>query len=304
MYRRDARQFYSLMGRKSVALIKKAEVMAYKRKLIEDPKKRSQTNIRDKLNNLRTLLEWAAQNDLISDNPAKDVRMRVTEHKPRREDWDVTALNTLLAGPVHSQGMRPNGGAAGEAAYWLPLLAIFMGARREELGQLRVPDVRLEQYPDESGSLHEVWCINITDEGAGNSLKNTASRRLVPLHPTLIELGFIRYVQRLPDKEGQVFPLLKRLGRRQRMTDKWGQWFTVYRRELGISDKKVFHGFRHTWKTQAVNAGIVERVARQFQGHEGRDVADKYGSAPSMAVMVAAIEIFRIPGLVLPKPSI
>jgi integrase len=302
MYQRDAKLFYKIMGRKSVALLTKADVMAFKRKLIDDPT-RSQVNVRDRLANLRTLLEWAAQNDVIPDNPARDVRMRVTDQQVKREDWSVNDLNTLFSGPVHAKGERPKGFASGEAAYWLPLLAVFMGARREELGQLRVQDVREEQYFDTDSIPYKVWCLDITDEGdTGNRLKNAYSRRLVPIHPKLIELGFVEYVTKLPDQAGQVFPLLKRVGIKQRLTDKWGQWFTAYRRELGISDKQVFHGLRHTWKTHAVNVGMAERVARQFQGHAGKDIADKYGSAPAMSVMVAAIASYRVPGLEIGKP--
>lgn len=179
-----------------------------------------------------------------------------------------------------------------------------MGARREELGQLLVPDVKLEHYYDDEGQPHKVWCINITDNAAaGNRVKNASSRRLVPLHPTLIELGFIDYVQGLSDKNGQIFPLLARAGEGQKLTDNFGKWFTRYRRSLGIPEGMVFHGLRHTWKTKAVDAGILERICRQFMGHEAKDVADKYGAAPSMHIMVPAIASYRIPGLVLPDPN-
>ncbi len=301
-YGATAALFNSLMGRKSATLITKADCLAFKQKLLDDG--RSQYNAWDKLGKLRTLLEWAAQNDKISENPARDVRMRVTERGDKREDWTVAELNRLLAGPVHAKREIPKTAmAGGEAAYWLPLLAIFSGARREELGQLLVSDVRLEHYYDDCSKQHEAWFINITDnEDAGNRVKNYSSRRLVPLHPKLIELGFVSYVQSLPDKQGQIFPLLKRTGAGLKLTDKFGQWFTTYRRSLGISDKKVFHGFRHTWKTQAVDAGIAERVCRQFQGHEGKDVADKYGGAPSLRTLVEAISTYRIPGLEVPNP--
>lgn len=52
-----------LLGRKSVDLITKANAVAYKCLLIADPK-RSQVNVRDRLAYLRTLLEWAAQEDM------------------------------------------------------------------------------------------------------------------------------------------------------------------------------------------------------------------------------------------------
>lgn len=169
----------------------------------------------------------------------------------------------------------PKGGmAGGQAAYWLPLIALFMGARREEIGQLRVCDVKRVPYIDDAEQRQEVWCIDITDtpddDALPNQIKNEASNRLVPLHPKLIELGFIEYVEKLPDQAGRVFPDLKPIGIGQKLTDKWGQWFSRYKVACGITDKaKVFHSFRHTWKTHAVDAGIPERICRQGRRHIG-----------------------------------
>ena len=299
-YWRDAKLFNKMIGRKSVELITKADVMAYKRMLIADPK-RSQINVRDRLAYLRTLLEWAAQEDIVPVNVARDVKMAVTERGEKRKDFNADDLNALFAGPVHANGERPKAGY-GEAAYWLPLIALFMGARREEIGQLRVQDVKPVAYIDDADNRQEVWCIDITDtpddDALPNQIKNEASNRLVPLHPKLIELGFIDYVEKLSDQAGRVFPALKPIGIGQKLTDKWGQWFSRYERDCGVDDKaKVFHSFRHTWKTHAVDAGIPERVCRQFQGHEGKDAADKYGAAPSMRVMVASITSYRVPGV-------
>lgn len=299
-YESSARLFHSVMGRKSVELITKSDVQAYKQRLIADDS-RSQVNVRNQLGYLRTLLNWAAQNDVIEANPAKDVRIRVTEKRQERPDWGIDDLMKLVSGPVHSEGQRPKG-CGGEAAYWLPLLALFMGARREELGQLRVMDVVRCTYVDGAEQHQQAWCIDITDrpDPRGllvNQLKNVASRRQIPLHPKLIELGFIGYVQGLKDKHGRVFPDLKPVGVRQRLTDKWGQWFGQYRLDLGIDRSKVFHSFRHNWKTHATDAGMSERICREFQGHEGKDAADKYGAKPSMATLVAAIASYRVPGL-------
>lgn len=306
-YASSAKLFYSTMGRKSVELVSKADVMAYKNKLIAEG--RSQTNVRDHLAYIRTLFKWAAQNDHIPANPAQDVRMAVKVKAEKRQDFNIDDLNALFAGPVHAEGHRPKDvRAGGEAAYWMPLLALFMGARREEIGQLRVSDVQQAPYIDAEEKRQEVWCINITDaaddgEGLANQLKNAGSRRLIPLHPKLIELGFTDYVQGLPDQRGRVFPALKPIGIGQKLTDKWGQWFSQYRKACGITDKlKVFHSFRHTWKTYAVDAGMAERICRQFQGHEGKDAADKYGTAPSMRVLVEAIASYRVPGLVILAP--
>jgi integrase len=301
-YWRDAKLFNSLIGRKSVELITKADVMNYKRLLIADPK-RSQVNVRDRLAYLRTLLEWAAQEDITDGNVARDVKMAVSERSEKRKDFNTDDLNALFSGPIYTKGDRPKAGF-GEAAYWIPLIALFMGARREEIGQLRVSDVKRVPYIDDDDKRQEVWCIEITDtpDGAAlpNQVKNESSNRVVPLHPKLIELGFIDYVTKLPNQAGRVFPDLKAIGIGKKLTDKWGQWFTNYKRACGIDDKaKVFHSFRHTWKTHAVDAGIAERICRQFQGHEGKDAADKYGATPSMRVLVAAMATYRVPGLLI-----
>ena len=308
-YWRDAQLFNKMVGRKSVELLTKADVMAFKRKLIDDPK-RSQTNVRDKLASVRTLLGWAAGEDIIADNPAQDVRMTVTERKEKRQDFNIDDLNALFSSPVYSKGARPKGYAGGEAAYWLPLIALFMGARREEIGQLRVSDVKRVPYVDEAEKRQEAWCLDITefsdgeDDDLANSVKTDAGNRLVPIHPTLIQLGFVDYVNALPDQKGRAFPDLKAVGDSDRLTNKWGQWFGDYKRACGITAKtKVFHSFRHTWKTLANDAKIADRVQRAFQGHEGKDTADKYGAAPAMRIMVEAIASFRVPGLILPgKP--
>jgi len=299
-YLRDARLFNRMIGRKSVELITKADVMAYKRLLIADSD-RSQVNIRDRLAYLRTLLEWAAQEDIVPSNVARDVKMTVTERLPKREDFNIDDLNALFAGPVHAKGDRPKG-SFGEAAYWLPLIALYMGARREEIGQLRIADVKLVPYIDDADQRQEVWCLDITDtserDALPNQVKNESSNRLVPLHPKLIELGFVEYVVTLPNRSGRVFPELEPTGTGQKLTDKWGQWFGRYKTACGIAAKtKVFHSLRHTWKTHAVDAGIVERFCRHFQGHESTDSPDQYGTVPAMRVLVKAIASYRVPGL-------
>ena len=53
-------------------------------------------------------------------------------------------MAVMFAGPVHQKEGRPKGGA-GEAAYWVPILAMFTGARLEELGQLMRVDVQSER---------------------------------------------------------------------------------------------------------------------------------------------------------------
>ena len=54
--------------------------------------------------------------------------------------FEIADLQAIFKTPVFTVGERPKGGK-GEAAFWLPLLALFTGARLGELASLRASDV-------------------------------------------------------------------------------------------------------------------------------------------------------------------
>lgn len=107
--------------------------------------------------------------------------------------FDLPALKAIFSGPVYSEGTRPVCGA-GDAAYWLPLLGLFTGARLEELGQLRPEDVYEETYFNDSDAEQCAWVLRISGYGAGQQVKNEGSNRRFPIHPELVRLGFLKYV--------------------------------------------------------------------------------------------------------------
>jgi hypothetical protein len=55
--------------------------------------------------------------------------MCLPEQEPDREPFTTSELQTLFGSSVFTEGTRPTGGK-GEAAFWLPLLGLFTGARR------------------------------------------------------------------------------------------------------------------------------------------------------------------------------
>lgn len=148
--------------------------------------------------------------------------------------------------------------------YWVIHLAAFTGARVNELSQLTTDDVR----QDDEG----LWFLNITAaEEDGQSVKNEESRRIIPVHQKLIDLGFIDYCQnkKAAAKDGAVN--LFDLNRAK--ADGYGkaasQWFnTKYLRDyLKIEDPNVvFHSFRHRFISSLAQAildasGVSEETA-------------------------------------------
>jgi len=300
-----AEWFYARTERKSVELITRQDVLGFKDKLLSEGQSVSNTNM--KLSRLRTLLGWAYQNDLTPANVADGISVKVADAgKNKRLPFSLAELQAIFASPVYAQGLRPKRGK-GEAAYWLPLLALFTGARLEEIGQLRVPDVQKHDYPDQDGNMLAGWFLHITqstdERGQANRIKNAASERLVPVHPELERLGFIDYVTGLSDQGGRVFPDLV-ANIYGRLTAKWGEWFGPYLRKVcGVTDsRKVFHSYRHTFKDYMRRAGIAEGIQRQLMGHSGKDVADGYGSGYDLHALTAALMTYKVPGLKLPEP--
>jgi hypothetical protein len=83
--------------------------------------------------------------------------------------------------------MQPEAGR-GEAAFWLPLLALYSGARLNELAPLTVRDVKR----DEPSGLHYMTVIEDTE--GGRTVKTEGSLRAVPIHPELIRIGILEFV--------------------------------------------------------------------------------------------------------------
>lgn len=304
-HRSAAQWLYKRVGRKPVDQLTEDDFRQFKSKLLEEGK--SPANIRQKLSRLSTLMQWASVNGHIGPNPVKGVTIKVTKSaKNKRLPFDAPALKAIFSSPVFTNGERPKR-LAGEAAYWLPLLGLFTGARLEELGQLRVEDIAERTYVDANGGERSAWFIHLReDEKDGLTLKNDASERRVPVHPELVRLGFVDLVKSA-NKADQLwlFPLLRanKFGRR---TAKWGEHWSEYRRTVcGVTDRRmVFHSFRHTFKDYARSARIEEGIQRQLMGHTGRDIADHYGSGYDDHTLVEAVSLYKVPGLQLPGPQV
>lgn len=197
----------------------------------------------------------------------------------------------FIEGPVHGHGKRPKGGR-GEAAYWLPLLALFTGARLAELGQLRACDVQT----DDGG----IPFISIGTSG-GRKVKTKTSIRRVPVHRELRLMGFLTYVERRRAADGQEASLWPLLGSAEgrALTAAWSQWWGNYqgRKPVSITDeRKVFHSFRHLFKDMCRDAGLSEDVHDALTGHAaGKSVGRAYGTGHSVARLFAEISKVKVP---------
>lgn len=156
--------------------------------------------------------------------------------------------------------------------FWLPMLALFSGARIEELCQLAITDIKQNA---------NVWVIDINDRNESKKLKTNAAERTVPIHPIVIEHGFLNYIETLKThfpNEQMLFPYLLP-DTYNKFSSAPSKWFAKYLNKIGITDKlKVFHSFRSTFNNKLKTAEISEEIRCQLLGHEYDSVNSKHYS--------------------------
>jgi integrase len=228
------------------------------------------------LSHLSTIFRWAMNNGRLDINPADGVR--VDEGKgykePTRVPFDQDDLAKLFGSTLYTGTPRTQW----STQQWALLLALYTGARSSsELARIRLSDVYREQGVD---------VINLA-----LASKNVRSKRLVPIHRHLIDLGFLAHVEQLRQKgQDRLFPDWE-------PEDKINRWFLrTYREEMGVTDKrKVFHSFRHTLKTALARYGVNRDVSDLITGHKDQSVGGIYiGDAAVTMVQAMADGLNRV----------
>jgi len=188
----------------------------------------------------------------------------------RRDMWEGEPLARLFASPVWTgclstdRRSRPGSLIIRDDKYWLPLLGLYHGNRLEEFAQLHRSDVRCEDG---------IWYMDINDDDQ-KQLKNDQSKRRVPVHPFVQELGFLEYVNSIaPEPKARIFPQLRPGGPDKKLGFFFTKWWTQYRKDIGVYQKKLdYHSFRGGVTTKLSAAKIPLDVRNELLGHEGQSI--------------------------------
>jgi len=220
-------------------------------------------NVRTKekhLDRLRVFFNWAVQRRSMSTNPLTGVRLqsKAQKYAPKRRGFTRVELKRLFAPALRREHCLTE-----PSKFWVPLLALYTGARLRELAQLRVVDVR---------QVTGVWGIDITPDAG--PLKNAASQRFVPLPDVVLQLGLLDYVQTLKDQTvDRLFPdgsWEAKNGPGDKIS-KW--WARTYMPAAGLDDAAlVFHSFRHALASLGDELGFTEAQIGALTGHQGTSV--------------------------------
>ena len=273
----------------------------------------------------------AATNNVPIDTKLLNLKLRYNSQDLERAPKDERAalsnaeLRTLFSGPAWTgcaganHRHRRGTWIIRDAKFWLPLCMAHMGFRSGEAAQLLIDDVvlwtfdaddftqwdididaatgpwaRLRPFspPSQDGvATFSIWCIKVAPDDGEKRVKTAGSKRLLPVHPLLLELGFLDYVtaQRQAGKL-DLFPGLKP-EKAHRAGAKLGEWFSRYLGHVGMKrDGVAMYSLRHSFDTHLLNREVPDVRVSELMGHTQQGLTKKrYYKGAEFAKLVEAI---------------
>jgi integrase len=271
------------LGHDDAAKIARTDIVAWKDALLEGGMKN--ITVRDVyLAATKALVQFAVDQGLLAENPAKEVKVRVKKKvKEREKGFDGEEAAKIL---VATQGPFSHliSVEMKAARRWLPWIGAYTGARINELTPLTAAD-----FVKRDG----IWMIRI--RGANNK---TRTYREVPLHGHLIEQGLLDYAKSRGKRPLFYDPGRSRGGKdsnphHKKVAERIAEWVRSLGIDVGVAPS---HGWRHRFSSVARFVGMPQDVRNIIQGHAGAKTADDYGETWPL---VALREIEKLPRYVV-----
>ena len=259
------------------------------------------------LSALRDVLDLAAKRSLISVNPAeglRPIRRDTVSASEKRRPFTLEQIADFFRSDYYAEcAKHPLPFAHDKVAwrFWLPLMCLFLGMRPNEAAQMHLDDVKT--------TTKDTWYLNVVatedDDEDGNTtgpaktLKTATSRRKIPLHPELVKLGFLQFVERRKTaNELSLFPTLK--------PDAYGNHAsyalkkfrdTFLPKAIKMEPRQSFYSFRHSWR-DALRRIDAQPATLQALGawSQGKLTSDNYGDASDPDYQFQFVRQIAFPG--------
>ncbi|MDO8738007.1 site-specific integrase [Candidatus Deferrimicrobium sp.] len=223
-------------------------------------------------------LKWCVKRGYVEANFAEGLTIakRNTKEEEEREAYSQEDLQRLIKSPLYTTEKakrRPE-------CFWIPLIGLYSGMRLNEICQLHLEDIREEQG---------ILCFDVNEKG-DKRLKNASSKRVVPVHPILLDFGFREYVEVLrADGKVRLWENLKK--KRDGYAQDFGRWFQRFnRRYVTASRKRVFHSFRHTLADNLKQRQVEGVTIAEILGHShGSITLSRYGKGYGPEILLNAL---------------
>ncbi len=178
------------------------------------------------------------------------------------------------------------------AAYFIPIMAYYTGARREELCGLLTEDVITDNGP--------LPYLHLAPNDI-RGLKNLQSTRNVVLHPEIVRLGFLDYVKAIAAAGyGHVFPDLVNPHGNKTLGDRLYNDLKSTQAALGITT----HQFRHLFNNGLKQKRVSDEFRADMMGHGGKtETTERYCDPIELQLQLE--DILKLPektGHLAPRP--
>lgn len=274
-----------------------------KRAAAERAKPQSDVNTAKKMRQVWPFINWASKKGWIPLELAHEFSLQLQAAENRageREDAGpkkgAIALSIEeLCGTYESEAYL-SAAAQIDWKFWIDPLRLYTGARVSEISQL---------YTNDIIEVNGIPCISFVndsvdeedeDEGGGavskaetieefRRLKNRASRRIIPIHPALIEMGFLDWVEKRQERVGRE-PGLLFYGLTWEPKSGFGRKASRHTLNLlktaGVWRKrtKVGHSLRSNCAQELLRVGMPFEMVQRYIGHTtGKQLETSYGGA-------------------------
>ena len=268
--------------------------------LTDDPELRNgHERVSALITSMKQLQEHARFLDLTTIRPSdliiKPIEKRVTPQSRSGVPFSAADVETIFSGYIYKGPIPGNRTKAYPFWFWLPLVGYFTGARTNEIAQLDTSDIT-------NADGHPCFNFCADDQSVFEAKRiKTGEARVVPIHPRLIELGLLEYVesQRCANQKKVFGDGLSYLRPRASDTahnkEGWakaaGKFFNEspkgYLIAIGVhapNDGKSIYSFRHTLETNLRNARrdgkpIDQSIIDAITGHAPETIASKHYDA-------------------------
>ena len=253
--------------------------------------------------------------------PHKDEQQRL---KPRRPYSDAEINQVFASEWYEPLTKRWKGKMSTDlgARYWTPLICLHHGNRIREVMQLVASDFTLENdlncmsiQQDVTGGQTE-----LVEAGISRSLKNESTARVVPVHPQLIALGILDFVQARRNVDGAsalLFPscIPERGGKTPILGRSYEQAYLRFIKD-DVGQGLGNHGFRHQLEDRIRNAQTPGNqwpagLGQQYTGRKSTRASDrehvakvgsegKYGDGYTPEIMLMYVKTLDFSRIKLP----